>query len=148
MKRFLWVGAVLLFVVLLAGCPSPVGDPGPVGPAGPPGNPGPAGPEGPPGEIKYWVHTVLSSEVSYIPASPYGYYEIFIPDARIGPDMWMDIWTIAANGSLFHYAPFYDATLTIWYLNPYLYDGGFLYASPSDETGTSLVIFYAPAIQY
>jgi len=148
MRRFLWVAVVLLFVVLLAGCPSPVGDRGPTGPAGSPGNPGPVGPEGPPGEINYWVHTILSSEVSYIPTSPYGYYEIYVPDTRIGPDMWVDIWTIAANGSLFHYAPFYDATLTIWYLNPYLYDGGFLYASPSDETGTSLVIFYAPAIQY
>jgi hypothetical protein len=148
MKRFLWVAVALLFVVLLAGCPSPTGDRGPVGPAGPPGNPGPAGPEGPPGEINYWVHTVLSSEVSYIPTSPYGYYEIFIPDARIGPDMWVDIWTIAANGSLFHFAPYYDFTLMIIYYNPYLYDGGFVWKSPVDATGITFVIFYAPAIQY
>lgn len=153
--------AILAYVFLFTSCTTdPGGSPGATGPGGPPGipglegppgatgpggPPGATGPSGPPGKIEYWIHTITSSEVSYIVDDPYGYYAILIYDIRIGPDAWVDVWTIAYDGSLFRWSPYFDEGLLIWYWNIHLYDGSLYYLSPINETGMSLVIFYAPA---
>ena len=110
---------------------------------------GPEGPAGPPGEINYWIHKIVPPDFWYTSGTPYGYYTVMISDIRIGPNVWIDIWQMAAggdgHGSIFHPVPIFDTNLGMWYWIVYVGNENFYYFTPLNETGISLVIFYAPA---
>lgn len=138
-----------------AGPQGPQGEQGPVGPAGPQGEQGPGGPEGPHGEqgpqgppgpgLEYWAYTIQVSDVTFVPGSPYGYYEVRILDSRLSSDKWVDVWTVASDGSWYRASPELDQTTFTWYNVLYSYDGGVFFCTPTNHTGWTVILFVADA---
>ena len=126
--------------VNVANIKGPQGDPGPAGPEGPPGPPGPAGQI----VMEYWVHTISPSEVTFVPALPYGYWKIVYKDSRFGATDFIDLWTRSLDGAWFRLAPHWDSTLDIWYNVWYTYKGSIMFRSPLNMAGQTIVVFRAP----
>jgi len=88
----------------------------------------------------------MPSDVTYIPAIPYGYYEITIFDDRLGATDWVDLWVVddsTGSNNWRQLAPFHDEVLGRWYYIWYTYEGSLVFYSPLSEIGTTVVIFRA-----
>ena len=96
-------------------------------------------------KIEYWPHTIDSSEIYYISASPYGYYEVIYYDSRLSGEYWYDVWFVTADGSWIRLAPMYDENISVWYNVIHLYDGSLAFDTAIDMTGQTLIIFRAEA---
>ncbi len=94
-------------------------------------------------QIEYWIHTIESSEVYYISASPYGYYQVNYYDTKLSGDYWYDIWFVADDGSWIRLAPVYDSNISVWYNIIHLFDGSLAFNTGIDMTGETMVIFRA-----
>ena len=128
----------------VANISGPEGDQGPEGDPGAQGPVGPVGPAGPAGDIEMWVHTITSSDVTYVSDSPYGYYLHTITSPMISASYWNDIRFINLGGTLVEFDPLWDATLGIHYLRIEIGDGAFAYASMTSMVGFDIVMFVAP----
>ena len=105
------------------------------------GSPGPAGPG-----MTFWIHTITASEVAYIPASPYGYYQITYTDSRFSEDLWHDIWFVALDGTAYRPAPMLDSGVVgRWYYIIYHGSAGIAFNSILNETGKQIIVFAASA---
>ena len=120
------------------------GSPGPAGTDGADGADGLPGPAGP--GMTFWIHTITASEVAYIPASPYGYYQITYTDSRFSEDLWHDIWFVALDGTAYRPAPMLDSGVVgRWYYIIYHGSAGIAFNSILNETGKQIIVFAASA---
>ena len=148
-KNTMEIAAISLFLVLVASCDLFQGPPGLPGFDGADGADGEQGPQGPPGEIVYFEHVILASEVDYYGAIPPGYYRATIYDDRFTADMWwVDVWLIGTNGeATWRPVPRWDDTQGTWFFIVYFYDGYIQFRGSTNHAGQTLRIYYAPTTE-
>ena len=137
------IAAVCLFLVLITACDLLQG---PQGLPGIQGEDGAEGPQGLPGQLAYLEHVILASEVDHYGTDPNDYYMVTVYDDIFVADMWIDVWHETTGGSAhMRGVPRWDEAAGTWVDVVYVYDGFFLYRTPSSPAGKVIRIYYAPA---
>jgi hypothetical protein len=94
-------------------------------------------------KLSYFGHTIAAGEVTFVNASPYGYYEHVIYDTALTPPYWVDVWAKAGSGYWFRMHETYDSTLSLWYGSIHIWDGCISWVMPGSMVGAELLIFYS-----